>query len=224
MNLLISRNYQGQEIISRFTSELKSDATFYVDANGRQTVKRVRDYRESFNYTDTSEPIAHNYYPVNSHIYLKDAAKGTHLAILVDRAQGGSSLQDGQLELMVHRRMVLTDFFPEALNETAYGRGLVARGTHWMILNEADDGVKWIRSLSQEMYRSPQITFAPTGLTGREWFYKHRTQVAYRRIRSYHFYQSCSQFLLGLCSVIDLLACFFLFVCFIIIIYFRKSS
>lgn len=55
---------------------------------------------------------------------------------MVDRAEGGSSLKDGQIELMLHRRLLNDDAFGvgEALNEKAYGRGLIARGKHWIML------------------------------------------------------------------------------------------
>lgn len=45
------------------------------------------------------EPIAGNYYPVTSKIMIKD--NDFELAVLTDRAEGGSSLEDGQVELMV---------------------------------------------------------------------------------------------------------------------------
>ena len=64
-------------------------------------MKCVVDVRESYNYTAT-EPVAANYYPLNSHIYLKNDL-GDQLSMVVDRSQGGASLKDGQLEVMVHR-------------------------------------------------------------------------------------------------------------------------
>ena len=49
------------------------------------------------------EPVAGNYYPVNSHIYLTDDQSNPEvlLALINDRSQGGTSLHDGELELMV---------------------------------------------------------------------------------------------------------------------------
>ena len=69
-------------------------------------MKCVVDVRESYNYTAT-EPVAANYYPLNSHIYLKNTS-GERLTVLVDRSQGGVSVKDGQREVMVHR---LTQIF-----------------------------------------------------------------------------------------------------------------
>ena len=44
-------------------------------------------------------------FQINLGIYLKD--KNKEFSILVDRAVGGSSIMDGQLELMVHRFVML---------------------------------------------------------------------------------------------------------------------
>ncbi len=122
--------------------------------------------------------MAANYYPINSHIYLKDGT-GNQLTLLVDRAQGGASLRDGELELMVHRRCLYDDAFgvDEALNEMAYGDGLVVRGTHLLILGDKTNSMKMARSLSQELYKQPQISFIPTSLSFSEWSASYKTQV-----------------------------------------------
>ena len=92
------RDGVGKEIISRVETGLASDGLFYTDSNGRQTLERKRDYRSTWTL-DVSEPVAENYYPVNSHIFITDP--GAMAALINDRAQGGTSLKDGQLELMV---------------------------------------------------------------------------------------------------------------------------
>lgn len=156
-----------------------SNQEFYTDANGRQTLKRKIDFRLDYDYTVT-EPIAANYYPVNSHIYLKNVF-GDQLTVVTDRAQGGASLKDGQLELMVHRRLLYDDAFgvDEALNEQAYGTGLVARGTHYVVLSGSSDSARLARSLSQEMFKQPQISFIATSLPFDQWSVNYRTQVSY---------------------------------------------
>lgn len=63
-----------------------------------------RNRYPSFSYTNT-EPIAGNYYPVNSRIYIRDSEN--QLTVLTDRSHGGSSLNDGEIELMV----LYMDFF-----------------------------------------------------------------------------------------------------------------
>jgi hypothetical protein len=50
--------------------------------------------------------VAQNYVPVNCAAKLTDPASGNVLTVITDRSQGGSSMVDGTLELMVHRRCV----------------------------------------------------------------------------------------------------------------------
>lgn len=88
----------GREIISRFDSDIKSNSIFYTDSNGREMLQRKRNYRNTWNL-NLVEPVAGNYYPVTTRIGIEDDEK--RLAILTDRAQGGSSLSDGSIELMV---------------------------------------------------------------------------------------------------------------------------
>lgn len=90
----------GVEVISRYTTQLKSDSTFYTDSNGRELLKRVRNFRPTFKLNVT-ESVAGNYYPVTSKILIRDSVDDLELAVLTDRAQGGSSLKDGEVELMV---------------------------------------------------------------------------------------------------------------------------
>ena len=55
------------------------------------------------------------------------------LTVLTDRSQGGASINDGQIELMVHRRTLKDDSLGvgEPLNETGIDeKGLRVRGTH----------------------------------------------------------------------------------------------
>ncbi|KAM0728650.1 Lysosomal alpha-mannosidase [Formica fusca] len=123
----------GKEIITRYSSNLETDNVFYTDSNGREMLKRKRNYRPTWKL-DLKEPISGNYYPVTSKIAIKDEKKQLKLSVLNDRAQGGSSSQDGAVELMLHRRLLKDDAFGvnEALNETAFGKGLIARGTHYL--------------------------------------------------------------------------------------------
>ncbi|THF95734.1 hypothetical protein TEA_025327 [Camellia sinensis var. sinensis] len=106
----------GKEIVTKVTTALKSNKTFYTDSNGRDFIERIRDYRADWDL-EVNQPVAGNYYPINLGIYMKDDSK--EFSILVDRSVGGSSIVDGQLELMLHRRLLHDDSrgVAEALNE-----------------------------------------------------------------------------------------------------------
>merc|ERR1712071_502770 len=109
----------GKEVVNRIATTMQSKGAFYTDSNGRQTLKRQRNYRPTWKL-DVTEAVSGNYYPINSHIYLNDDDQnGPLLALVTDRSQGGTSLHDGELELMVHRRLLDDDHFGvgEPLNE-----------------------------------------------------------------------------------------------------------
>ncbi|KAM3728479.1 Lysosomal alpha-mannosidase [Dirofilaria immitis] len=154
------KNPVTKEIITRYTTDINSAGVFYTDSNGRQMMKRTRNYYPSFPYTNT-EPVAGNYYPVTSRIYIRDSQN--QLTVLTDRSHGGTSLVDGQIELMLHRRLFYDDNFgvDEALDELGdTGQGLVVRGRHWIIMESPEDSAKIYRPFALELYNSPLITFA----------------------------------------------------------------
>lgn len=90
----------GQEVVSKFDTFLRTNGSFFTDANGRETIRRQRDSRPTWDL-DTSERVASNYYPVTSWMFIRDYEKDLQLTILPDRPEGGSSMDDGSLELMV---------------------------------------------------------------------------------------------------------------------------
>uniref|UniRef100_A0A915HUZ6 Alpha-mannosidase n=1 Tax=Romanomermis culicivorax TaxID=13658 RepID=A0A915HUZ6_ROMCU len=151
----------SKEIISRFDSPIKNDGEFFTDSHGRQIMKRKRNFAPTYEYNNT-EPISANYYPVNTRIFIKDS--NVQMTILTDRSQGGSSLTDGSIELMIHRRLFQDDNFgvAEPLNETGPdGRGLVATGKHWLMLEKPNVAAKKHRFFAMEMFYQPIPTFAP---------------------------------------------------------------
>nr|CAH0110923.1 unnamed protein product [Daphnia galeata] len=176
----------GKEVISRVTTTiLQSDGTFYTDSNGRQTLRRELDARESYTYTPT-EPVSGNYYPINSHLFIRDPLGEQQATVLVDRSQGGSSLIGGLIELMVHRRLLHDDSFgvDEPLDETAFQQGLVVRGSHYLILSDGPSSARRYRPLAQQLYKQPQISFIPTTLPFAEWkkLYKTEQQLINREL------------------------------------------
>lgn len=154
----------GKEVVTKVSSDLQSDKVFYTDSNGRDFLKRVRDYRSDW-VLDVHEEIAGNYYPLNSGIYLTDNT--TDLSILVDRAVGGSSITDGELEIMLHRRLLHDDGkgVAEALNETTcLGSsnecdGLVIRGSLFLSSLLSTESAVWRRNLIQRVLSPLQLTF-----------------------------------------------------------------
>lgn len=134
-----SQGPNGIEVVTKFTTDLKTNSTFYTDSNGKEMLKRIRNYRPTWKL-NLSESVSGNYYPVTSKISIRDG-NGIELSVLNDRAQGGTSMNDGEIEVMVHRNCLHDDAFgvTEALNETAFGKGLVVRGSHYLTVGNVRD-------------------------------------------------------------------------------------
>ena len=84
--------------------------------------------------------------------------------IHLDRSEGGASIHDGSMELMIHRRLVYSEStsLGEPLNETAYGKGLVVRGKHVLILETPNNSAIIHRVNAQQLYMSSIATFSLT--------------------------------------------------------------
>ncbi|KAF3440313.1 hypothetical protein FNV43_RR18597 [Rhamnella rubrinervis] len=153
----------GKEVITRLTANMATDKVFYTDSNGRDFLKRIRDYREDWNLSVT-QPVAGNYYPLNLGIYAVD--KLSELSVLVDRATGGASIKDGEVELMLHRRILFDDSrgVGEALDETVcvsnICEGLTIRGSYYVSINQLGAGARWRRTTGQEIYSPLVLAFS----------------------------------------------------------------
>lgn len=168
----------------KFTSGLASKGTYYTDSNGREMVKRVRDQRgPSYPPLVVSEPVAGNYYPVNSMLSLDDGK--AEMTVVTDVSMGGASMADGELEMMVHRRVLKDDSrgVQEPLNETmcgcndigatpgsmgAHGRegdggcecaGLTMRGVAYLIVDTVDNAHAQRRKLIETLNFPPTLAF-----------------------------------------------------------------
>ncbi|CAN1243888.1 Alpha-mannosidase At3g26720 [Linum perenne] len=152
----------GKEITTQIITSLKTNKTFYTDSNGRDFIKRIRDQRTDWEL-EVNQPVAGNYYPINLGIYVQDDS--TELSVLVDRSVGGSSLVDGQIELMLHRRMIHDDVrgVGEVLNETVCVlnecEGLTVIGKIFLKVDNLGEGAKWRRTVGQELYSPVLVAF-----------------------------------------------------------------
>lgn len=147
----------GREIVSLYETDMKTNGTFFTDSNGRETIRRLRDHRSDYRLF-TTEHTASNYYPVTSWIFIRDYDRNLQLSLLPDRPQGGSSLRDGQLELMLHRRLLQDDGLgvEEALNELGIDRrGLIVRGKHFLLAGAIDSVIRSTRQLSKQLHLKP---------------------------------------------------------------------
>lgn len=159
----------GKEVVTRLSSPIRNSGTFFTDSNGREFMKRQRNFRPTWNL-NVYEPVAGNYYPVNAAMFIED--EGRALAIANDRSQGGSSIQDGTLELMVHRRTLVDDergvsepinetdagitAYPPYGNATRMGDGIVIKGKHFISIG-SKGGAALARSLMDPAFVEPLV-------------------------------------------------------------------
>ncbi|XP_023670401.1 lysosomal alpha-mannosidase [Paramormyrops kingsleyae] len=150
-------DFSGKEVITRLDTTISSSGLFYTDSNGREMLERLKDYRPTWDLKQ-SEPVAGNYYPINSRIYIKD--KENQLTVVTDRSQGASSLQAGSLEIMLHRRLLRDDWrgVGEPLSEPGdNNEGLVVRGRLLLHLTPPATAADAHRPLSEETVMQPLL-------------------------------------------------------------------
>ena len=79
-----------------YESNITSKDTFYTDSNGREMLKRVRDYRPTWKL-EVNEPVSGNYYPLTTGMYLKVSflqGPQTHVRIVIAPAADWTVLRD----------------------------------------------------------------------------------------------------------------------------------
>ncbi|VDP69969.1 unnamed protein product [Echinostoma caproni] len=137
---------------------------FFTDSSGRDLIQRVRNQRPDWNlpelFNDT-HTIAGNYYPVVNRILIREPKTrpaSLTMGVYTDRPQGGSSLHTGELELMVHRRLVMDDNLGVA--EPLLENGLIVRGLHWLRVDETAEFERMDRLNAELVTRSPIPLFS----------------------------------------------------------------
>ena len=90
----------SHEVITRYDagSTFASDGSWASDANCREMQSRRRDFRLNWDVS-LSEPVAGNYFPAAC-LVRATSMDGIDFVVGTDRAQGSTSLEDGQIELM----------------------------------------------------------------------------------------------------------------------------
>uniref|UniRef100_A0A665WKZ5 Alpha-mannosidase n=1 Tax=Echeneis naucrates TaxID=173247 RepID=A0A665WKZ5_ECHNA len=112
------------EVVLRTSTPLKNNRTLYTDDNGYQMMKRPE---RKF----TNNTLARNYFPMVRTAYIEDEL--SRLVLTSDRAHGVSSQANGQLEVMLHRRLWNNLPWNLGYNLTLNDSSVV-RPTLWMML------------------------------------------------------------------------------------------
>ncbi|XP_037947876.1 alpha-mannosidase 2-like isoform X2 [Teleopsis dalmanni] len=97
-NLVDIGDMDDIEIAMRFSTRIKNADVFYTDLNGLQMIKRKRF---------SKLPLQANYYPMPTAMYIEDDE--TRLTVVSAQPLGGTSLAEGELEIMQDRRLARDD-------------------------------------------------------------------------------------------------------------------
>ena len=161
----------GSSITLRLDTGVDSGGVWWTDAQGWQMQRRQRNARETWDWNAT-EAVAGNFVPSMSLSALASASgDGPTFGVLPDRAMGVASLQDGSLELMLHRRLFHDDGrgVEEALNETLCCCrdtgddrpciGMVLRGTLRLVFAPPPAFARLAQPLRVANERPPAVVF-----------------------------------------------------------------
>ncbi|XP_072314718.1 epididymis-specific alpha-mannosidase [Eucyclogobius newberryi] len=135
------------EVVLRTTTSLTNNKTLYTDDNGYQMMKRT--HREFANNTS-----ARNYYPMVRAAFIEDDQ--SRLVLISDRAHGVSSQGNGQIEVMLHRRLWNNLPWNLGYNLTLNDSSVV-RPTLWMIMGSLNVTTKVYHKEAIEMQHRPVV-------------------------------------------------------------------
>jgi alpha-mannosidase len=155
----------GRSVALRVTTGVATGGALWTDANGRDMQLRRRG---AWPANATAEAVASAYFPATAVAAVSDG-KGSAFAMLPDRAQGVASLRDGEVEAILHRRLLFDDArgVAEALNETettpdGHTQGLTVRGVTRLALGAHTTLAATARRVQAQAERPPLMLFAPS--------------------------------------------------------------
>ncbi|MBN3277123.1 MA2B2 mannosidase, partial [Polyodon spathula] len=114
----------NREAVLRTYTDLNNEKTIFTDNNGYQMLKR--QYKAYVNNT-----VARNYYPLVRTAYIEDDS--TRLVLIGERSHGVSSQDNGQVEVMLHRRLWNNQEWNLGYNLTLNDTSVV-RPVFWLML------------------------------------------------------------------------------------------
>eukprot|EP01104_Vermistella_antarctica_P010392 TRINITY_DN277_c0_g1_i4.p1 TRINITY_DN277_c0_g1~~TRINITY_DN277_c0_g1_i4.p1 ORF type:complete len:718 (+),score=166.31 TRINITY_DN277_c0_g1_i4:275-2428(+) len=147
------------EVISRYTTDISTGGVFHTDDTGLDI--RTRQY-------NASKEISANYHAHVASSFIKDETSATdprEMAVVTTQSMGMTSLADGQVEYMLHRRTADSDTQgPYPLNDTT-SVSIQSR----LIFGNADT-VESIRPIITVLAQNPvNVLYTAGGVSATEW-------------------------------------------------------
>jgi len=143
---------------------LNNDNEFFTDSNGLYMMRRVKDHREAFE-SKNFVPVAANYYPITSSLYINDQDKKNRLTVVTERQQGCTVYKPGEIEIMLHGVTVQDDWkgLGELLQDQEDNNGgpLKVLTRHFVMYSSSDNSVpSQQRTKQYQLDRPLHIWFA----------------------------------------------------------------
>jgi hypothetical protein len=103
---------RDKELVMKVQSSIKNQRTIYTDDNALESLERVHR-------TNRIEYVSSNYYPVQYSAFIKDGEN--QLSIVMNHTVGAASMNEGEIEVMIHRRTSMDDArgVDEPVNDTS---------------------------------------------------------------------------------------------------------
>ena len=121
------------------------------------------------------------------------------MSVLVDRGEGCASLKDGEMEIMLNRRLLVDDWrgVGEALNETTMGmtgypdwqrqgKGITVGGTYNILVSHLSVGMKEMRVAMDLLYLPLYTTYTAPSLRPTTLSTAHSSLVGYDLPQNVH--------------------------------------
>jgi lysosomal alpha-mannosidase len=147
----------GVEVIMTLATDVDSQGIWYTDSQALEMQQRVRNSRPNYPYTVT-EPIASNFFPCNAFAFMNssNASIPKNVAVMGDRSRATASINDGELQFLVQRRLIYDD--NRGVNEPLDERTRVL-STSRVVFN-SDDLASKMRLSSLRQTHRPLVRFA----------------------------------------------------------------
>eukprot|EP01112_Ceratiomyxa_fruticulosa_P009601 TRINITY_DN2513_c0_g1_i1.p1 TRINITY_DN2513_c0_g1~~TRINITY_DN2513_c0_g1_i1.p1 ORF type:complete len:1175 (-),score=244.78 TRINITY_DN2513_c0_g1_i1:43-3567(-) len=149
------RSYGNKEFVTRFNTNIKTNGIFFTDNNGM--FLRERRYSQYV-------PIQGNFYPMTETVMIQDSP-GTQnrrrINVLSKQALGVSSLAEGQIEIMLDRRLNQDDArgLGQPINDN-----VITNLVFWIVIEDVESDAV---SLSDSCYQLlQQLNFPLTTVVG----------------------------------------------------------
>ncbi|XP_041728237.2 epididymis-specific alpha-mannosidase-like, partial [Coregonus clupeaformis] len=158
------------EAVLRTRTSLKNNRTLFTDDNGYQMMKRP-------SRTFVNNNVARNYYPMVRTAYIEDDS--SRLFLLSERAHGASSQREGELEVMLHRRLWNNQEWNLGYNLTLNDSSVV-RPVLWMTLSSLTANSSLYQREAIELQHRPVVM--PIDRPQKAWRKEPRTRSPLRPV------------------------------------------